>query len=153
MIRKFTVAVLAAAVTLTGCAEGGGVRNQDAGAVVGGVLGGVLGSNVGKGSGRTAAIIAGTLAGAVIGGKVGQYMDEQDRMKAQQALETTRTGEPVAWRNPDTNARYEMTPTRTYQTADSGPCRDYTMDAWIEGRKEVVTGTACRQADGTWKTM
>ncbi len=153
MIRKFSVAVLAAAVTLSGCAEGGGVRNQDAGAVVGGVLGGVLGSNVGKGGGKTAAIIAGTLAGAVIGGKVGQYMDEQDRMKAQSALESSRTGQPVAWSNPDTNARYEVTPTRTYTSMENSPCRDYTMDAWIEGRKETVRGTACRQPDGTWKTM
>lgn len=149
MMRGFLFVPVALLVVLAGCTE---VRNQDTGAVVGGVLGGVLGSNVGKGDGRTAAIIVGTLAGALVGGKIGQTMDEVDRAKTQRTLEDTRTGETVAWRNPDTSASYEMTPTRTY-TAANGPCRDYTMDAWIDGRKEAVTGTACRQSDGTWKNM
>lgn len=148
MNRILAAITISSLVLVAGCET----RNEDAGAVVGGVLGGVLGSNVGKGSGRDAAMVAGAIAGALIGGRVGRSMDAADRRRAQQTLETTPTGRSVAWRNPDANTAYEMTPVRTYETG-SGPCRDYAMDAWIDGRKETVTGTACRQSDGTWRTM
>jgi surface antigen len=78
-------------------------------------------------------------------------MDEKDRIKAAQALETAPTGAPTSWRNPDTGAAYTVTPTRTYQEAGA-PCRDFTTKAVIEGKEETVKGTACRQPDGSWKT-
>ncbi len=127
-------------------------QNEQAGMVIGGVLGGVLGSQVGGGRGRTAAIIAGTLAGAAIGGNVGRTMDEVDRMKTAQTLETVRTGVPATWNNPDTGNQYTVVPTRTYET-QAGPCREYTIDAVIGGQPEKVYGTACRQADGSWQVM
>jgi surface antigen len=120
--------------------------------VIGGVLGGVLGSQVGKGTGRTAAIIAGTLIGAAIGGNVGRSMDDTDRLKTAQTLETVRTGVPSTWQNPDTGYQYAVTPTRTYETAGT-PCREYMIDAIIGGKREKVYGTACRQADGSWKVV
>ena len=123
---------------------------EQVGTVAGGVLGGVLGAQIGGGTGRTVAIVAGTLAGAYLGNRIGKSMDEKDRMKAAQALETAPTGAPTSWRNPDTGATYTVTPTRTYQEA-SGPCRDFTTQAVIDGKSENVKGTACRQPDGTWK--
>ncbi|HYW77842.1 MAG TPA: RT0821/Lpp0805 family surface protein, partial [Gammaproteobacteria bacterium] len=63
-----------------------------------------------------------------------------------------RTGVPSAWRNPDTGNEYSVTPTRTYES-EAGPCREYTIDAIIGGKKEKVYGTACRQADGSWKNV
>jgi len=35
--------------------------------------------------------------------------------------------------------------------ADSFPCREYTLEALIGGQPETIYGTACRQADGSWK--
>ena len=125
---------------------------EQMGTVAGGVLGGVLGAQMGEGRGRTAAIVVGTLAGAYLGSRVGKSMDEKDREKAAQALETAPTGSTTSWRNPDTGSTYTVTPTRTYTSA-SGPCRDFTTRAVIDGREEVVQGTACRQSDGSWKTM
>lgn len=125
---------------------------QQSGTVIGGVLGGVLGAQVGQGSGRTAATVIGTLIGASIGGNVGRSMDETDRLKTAQALESVRTGRSSSWRNPDTGAAYTVTPTRTRQTSD-GPCREYTVDATVGGRPERVYGQACRQADGSWRTV
>lgn len=148
MKRILAMSMIASLVLVSGCQT----RNENTGTVVGGVLGGVLGSQVGGGSGRDVAMVAGAIAGALIGGSVGRSMDESDRRRTQQTLETAPTGRTVAWENPDHNTAYKMTPERTYDTA-SGPCRDYSMDAWIDGRKETVTGTACRQSDGTWKTM
>jgi len=132
---------------LGGCAAQG--PREESGMVIGGVLGGMLGAQAGDHHMRPIAIIAGTLIGASIGGSIGSYMDETDRLRAGQTLETVRTGVSSTWRNPDTGVQYQFTPTRTY-TSGQGPCREYTMDAIIGGKKEEVYGTACRQSDGSW---
>tara|TARA_R110000824_G_scaffold288508_2_gene476440 strand:+ start:9275 stop:9739 length:465 start_codon:yes stop_codon:yes gene_type:complete len=147
-IRNTFFMFLCMSLILGGCASNQGQQEQ-AGMVLGGVLGGVLGSQVGDGSGRTAAIIAGTLIGASIGSAIGQSMDEVDRMKTAQTLETVRTGVQSRWRNPDSGYSYTVVPTRTYETTE-GPCREYTIDAEIDGRIEKVSGTACRSSDGSW---
>jgi surface antigen len=90
------------------------------------------------------------MIGAAVGGSVGASMDDVDRLRAGQTLETVRTGVSSSWRNPDSGIDYRFTPTRTYESAD-GPCREYTMQALIGGKTQEVYGTACRQADGSWK--
>jgi len=149
--KKIISVGVACVIGLSACTTTQG-PNEQGGMIIGGILGGVLGNQVGKGSGRTAAIIAGTLLGAAIGGRVGQSMDETDRMRTAQSLETVRTGVPSSWRNPDTGNQYTVVPTRTYDT-NSGPCREYTVDAIIDGRRDKVYGTACRQPDGSWRVQ
>ena len=139
-------------VAVSGCATTGKGQSEQSGEIIGAILGGVLGSQVGKGDGRTAAIILGTMAGAMIGCNVGKSMDETDQLKTADSLETVRTGEPTSWNNPDTGNEYTVTPTRTYEQS-SGPCRDYTIDAKIDGKNEKVHGTACRQPDGSWQNQ
>jgi surface antigen len=77
-------------------------------------------------------------------------MDDQDRMKVAHSLESVRTGVPSQWRNPDTGNQYSVVPTRTYES-EGLPCREYTVDGAIGGKKEKVYGTACRQPDGSWQ--
>lgn len=120
--------------------------------VIGGVSGGLLGSQVGQGNGRTAAIIVGTMAGTMIGGSVGRSMDDTDRLKAAHSLETVRTGVPTAWTNPDSGNQCTVVPTRTYESS-AGPCREYTVDATVGGKRDKVYATACRQADGSWQVQ
>ena len=138
----FSIATL---LLLTGCNP----TKQDIGTLVGAGSGAFIGSKIGGGTGQLAAVAIGALLGGYIGGSIGQDMDELDQYKTQQALETGPTGSTVAWNNPDTDIDYSVTPTRTYETA-SGPCRDYTTEAVIEGRAEIVHGTACRGDDGSW---
>jgi len=138
-----------AAVLALGACENPPTKQQT-GAVAGAVVGGVVGSTIGGGTGRTVAIVAGAVAGGLFGSHIGGRMDEADRLKAAQALESTPTGQASAWKNPDTGDTYTMTPTRTYE-AEASPCRDFTVDANIDGRPETVKGTACRQPDGSWK--
>ncbi len=126
-------------------------QKEQAGMVLGGVLGGALGSQVGGGEGRTAAIILGTIAGAAIGGSVGKSMADTDRLKTAEALEGARTGSATRWKNPDSGNEYVVVPERTYTTS-GGPCRDYTINAIVSGKKEKIVGTACRQQDGSWQT-
>jgi len=146
---KLLPLAVAAALGLAAC-ENPPTKEQK-GAMAGAVVGGVVGSTIGGGTGRTVAIVAGTLAGAVLGGNIGRKMDEADRIKAAHALETAKTGEHMTWTNPDTGARYDLTPTRTYE-AKGEPCRDFTVDAVVDGKPEKISGKACRQEDGTWKT-
>jgi surface antigen len=126
------------------------MTQENTGQVIGAVVGGAAASRVGQGSGKTAAIIAGTLVGAYLGGYIGRQMDENDRYRTYQTLEGNPTGQTSSWTNPDTGYQYEVTPTRTYSTG-AGPCREYVTEAWIDGRREEVRGTACRQPDGSWR--
>jgi len=143
-LRTAGVAALVTVALLAGCTK------EQVGQATGGALGGYLGSRVGGSTTtRLAVTAAGALAGSLIGGSLGRNMDELDRLKTTGALESAPTGTATSWQNPDTGASYTVTPTRTFETA-SGPCREYTTQAIIDGRSEQVIGTACRQADGSW---
>lgn len=147
--RACFLVVLVLSVAVGGCAQA--PTREQTGMVIGGILGGYLAKDIGKSEGEeAAATIIGTLLGAALGGAIGRSMDEVDRLKTGSTLETVRTGVSSTWRNPDTGTHYTVTPTRTFETA-SGPCRDFTVEAMIEGRTETVYGTACRQPDGTWR--
>lgn len=149
MRRSILILLIVPFFMLSGCATG---PKEEAGMVIGGIIGGVLGSQVGSGRGRTTATVIGALAGSAIGSSIGRNMDELDRMKMSATLETTRTGVATTWTNPDTGYGYRMEPTRTYESTE-GPCREYVLDAEIGGRSEQVYGTACRQADGSWRVV
>ena len=136
---------MATLLLLTGCNP----SKQDIGTIVGAGSGAFIGSQIGGGTGQLAAVAIGALLGGYIGSSIGQDMDELDKYKTQQVLESSPTGSTVAWNNPDTDVDYSVTPTRTYES-DSGPCRDYTTEAVIEGRAEIIHGTACRSDDGSW---
>ncbi len=136
---------IASLLLLTGCNP----SKQDIGTVVGAGSGAFIGSQIGGGTGQLAAVAIGALLGGYIGSSIGQDMDELDQYKTQQVLESSPTGSTVAWNNPDTDVDYSVTSTRTYES-DSGPCRDYTTEAVIEGRAEIIHGTACRSDDGSW---
>jgi surface antigen len=90
------------------------------------------------------------MTGTVVGGSIGRSMDETDRLRTGQTLETVHTGVSSSWHNPRTGNDFTVVPTSTYETS-TGPCRQYSMDAVVEGRKQKVYGTACRQSDGTWR--
>ena len=148
-MKKLIVATLSLSVLLGGCAQ---VNNEGIGTVSGGVVGGLLGSQFGSGSGKFAAAAGGALIGAFLGGRIGQYMDRQDRMEMQRALETAPVGRAVTWRNPDNGNRYSVKPTRTYY-ANQQPCREYITNASIGGKTQQIYGKACRQADGSWRVV
>lgn len=137
--------ITVAALAMTACAT-----QEQTGRLLGGAAGAAVGTQVGDGTGRTIAIIGGAILGSVIGGALGGRMDDNDRLVSAAALENSRVGQSTRWVNPDSGNSYDIQPTRTYETNNS-PCRDYTMNAVIDGRNEKIDGTACRQADGSWR--
>lgn len=68
---------------------------------------------------------SGTLAGAAIG----EHMDELDRMKTSSILETNQANAPTSRVNPGTQHNY---------TVSEGPCREFTLDAQLEGSTEQI---------------
>jgi len=148
--------VLAATFALAACAEQTGPK-QAGGGLIGAALGGLAGSQIGHGTGRLAAVGAGVLLGGLLGSEVGRSLDKADRLyadrTAQQALESAPTGRTSKWVNPDSGHSGTVTPERTYTTAQGQPCREYTTTVDIGGRSESAHGTACREADGTWRLV
>jgi surface antigen len=136
-------------IALTGCSS---VNNSDVGTISGGLIGGLVGSQFGGGAGRVAAAAGGALAGAYIGDRIGQYMDRQDKMEMQHALETTKTGNATQWTNPDTGKHYTVKPTKTYYR-NKRPCREYVTTVYIDGKKQSVRGRACRDKQGNWRVV
>ena len=117
--------------------------------LLGAAGGGFLGSKVGKGDGQLAATAAGTVIGYIVGSSLGRYMDEGDQGCVGQALERAPDRQTVAWTDGRSDSRYEITPTRTFRN-DGRYCRDFVMDALVDGRPDTVRGTACRNPDGSW---
>ena len=148
-MKKILAATLSLSFVLAGCAQ---VTNEGVGTVTGGVVGGLLGSQFGGGAGKVAAAAGGALVGAYLGGRIGQYMDRQDKMEMQHALETAPVGKSVNWTNPDNGNQYSVQPTRTYYNNEL-PCREYVTHAVIGGKNQQIYGKACRQADGAWKVV
>jgi surface antigen len=153
---KKVVALSMSAILATGlsaCAAEGGPNKQDVGVLTGAAVGGLLGSQFGQGSGQVAATLGGAVLGGLLGGSIGKTMDDADRMRMNHALESSPTNHTTAWSNPDNGNHYSVTPLRTY-TRDSGqPCREYSTVATIGGKRQEIYGTACRQADGSWKVV
>lgn len=149
-MKKLIVAsTVSFSIFMSSCAN---VTNEGVGTVTGGVVGGLIGSQFGSGAGQVAAAAGGALLGAYLGGRIGQYMDRQDRMQMQQALETAPTGKDVVWTNPDSGYQYTVRPTRTYYVSQQ-PCREYITHAVIGGKNQQIYGKACRQADGSWRVV
>ena len=73
------------------------------------------------------------------------------KQTSQTALEKNPIGRTSSWSNPDSGHSGTVTPTRTYQTASGGPCREYQQTVTIDGKTEQAYGRACRQSDGSWK--
>jgi surface antigen len=149
MSSKHLIAASLAALFLGACDSN--PSKQDIGMVSGAVLGGVIGHQIGHGAGNAIATVGGAALGGYVGSRIGRNMDREDQKKAAQALESSPDQHASSWRNPNTGQSYSVTPKRTYEGAD-GPCRDFDTTTEIDGRKETVHGTACRQADGSWKT-
>jgi len=148
MKRPLSIGLVALlSVTTSACT----ITKEDTGTAVGAVVGGVLGSQVGGGRGRTAAIIAGTLAGAWAGRSIARYWDSSDDAKAVSTLNANSDHETSEWRNPNTGTEVSMAPTSTYKNSSGEWCRQFDTSVNRGGEVESTTGTACRQADGTWR--
>ena len=125
----------------------------------------VLGSLGGAGAGAGIAALAGAspawivgsaIMGGLLGGYIGHKLDDRDKkmasQTAMQAFEHNQTGKASVWDNPDTGNHGSVTPTRTFQQ-NGQYCREYKQTIVVGDDPQTAYGTACRQADGTWKVQ
>ena len=160
---KFLAVILTGALALAGC-QGynstggpaqGGVK-QGVGTVGGAVLGGLAGSSIGGGSGQLWATGAGALLGAYLGGEIGKSLDRADKLameNARQEAQTAPIGKEIAWNNPESGNYGTITPIRDGRTSSGEYCREYQQTIVVDGQQERAYGTACQQADGSWKVV
>ncbi|WP_448207059.1 RT0821/Lpp0805 family surface protein [Azospirillum sp. sgz302134] len=173
MKAKPFVAVVLSLGLLAGCASpygsggayaGGGYggdgmfdgNKQTAGTILGGVVGGLAGSRFGGGSGKLVAVGVGTLLGAALGNAAGKSLDRADQAYAQQAVGqayAAPTGSTIRWNNPQSGNWGTYTPTRDGTGPSGELCREYQTTISIGGQLQQGVGTACRQADGSWRVV
>ena len=127
------------------------------GAAVGGALGGYAGSYIGGGIAQTMAIAGGALIGGVSGYSIGERLYPSDvaayNATAETALAQARDGEIRGWSNPDTGNSGIIRPVRTFTAQNGAICRDYRSTFAFNDGALSADGTACKQANGNWKTV
>ena len=149
---------LMASVGLSGCQTLNNLElnKENLGAASGAVLGGVLGSKVGDGSGQLWATGVGVLVGGLIGSEIGRSLDRADLNylnNANTRAHSAPLGETISWNNPQSGNYGTVTPKRDGQSSDGSYCREYQQTIYVGGRQETAVGTACKQADGTWRIV
>ena len=146
--------LLVLALGMVGCASVQDNPKAAVGGLGGAAVGGLMAAALGGGG---LGIAAGVIGGGLLGGFLGNVLDDKDKERqartTQVALETTPSGRPSTWNNPDNGHTGSVTPTRTYQNAQGQYCREFTQDVSIGGQQHQAYGTACRQPDGTWKII
>ncbi|MDA0261090.1 MAG: RT0821/Lpp0805 family surface protein [Proteobacteria bacterium] len=156
-MHRLKIAVVSlAALALVACTDGAG-QKEGIGTLIGAAAGGLAGAQFGKGRGQLAATAAGALLGAFVGNEVGKSLDRADKLAmqstVQQSLETAPMGTISSWQNPDSGNSGTVTPANTFQRTDGTYCREFSQTITVGGRTEEAYGTACRQADGSWKIV
>ncbi len=156
MTKKLVMTALVSSVALAACSEGPGFTGGDIGTGIGAVSGAVIGSQFGGGSGKTVAAVVGALAGAWVGNKVAAGMTAQDRGYYEGAASRAATapvGQQIVWANPESGNQGSITPVREGRDSGGNACREYQQTVTIGGKTERAYGTACKQADGSWKIL
>lgn len=144
-VRTLAYSLAAGAVLLaaTGCE---GMQKRDWGTAIGGVVGGLAGYKIGGSSAGGAAV--GALLGAVAGRMIGQYMDDADRRKLAETIDETPRGQTVRWHNDETGRDFAVTPTSDSYARGDKECRTFDQVVYVDGRREVMEGLACRTPGG-----
>jgi surface antigen len=154
-MKRILAMLIVVILALPGCATSG--RKEGAGTLIGAGTGALLGAQVGSGRGKLVAVAVGALAGAMMGQEIGRSLDRADQLamerNAQQALEHNKSYQASSWTNPDTGNSGNITPVRTFQTAQGQYCREYQQTVIVGGQEQQAYGSACRQPDGSWRIV
>ena len=152
----FAILLICMASLASGCA--GTYTKQGTGTALGAIAGGALAYGLGKdSSNKNIWLILGTGAGALFGNNIGAQLDEKDRLLAGQTVQQTLELGPDrsigSWNNPNTGHSGTVTPTATHTGSTGQPCREFITTVIVGGTEQQGYGTACRQADGSWKIV
>lgn len=158
---RFTQSALALAAlgSVSACATDDGygygqrASSEGVGTVSGAVAGGAAGALLSRGNGG--AVVVGAILGGLLGNRVGAGIDERDRRQMADAYYRgldRPSGEPVEWREAGTGSYGRFAAREAYDRGGE-TCRSYDSEVFIRGRREVITGLACRDRDGRWRDV
>ena len=162
------IAIILCVVAITACAKmDSDMQNVNvggvAGSVVGALAGGLAGAEFGGGLGQALFISAGAMTGASVGYEAGTILYPSDQAaydnNARLALNTSTNGKVSDWANPETGNSGIFTPTKTFFAGNGRSCRNYRSTLALKAEADqtgVIThqeGTACQQADGSWRSV
>ncbi len=131
-------------------------NDQAAGAIIGGIIGGVIGNQAFKGE-RGLGTVAGVLLGGVAGSQIARSGDDCDGYYASNAyydaFENRDPYERVEWRNPRSGHYGYVEAADSYRDRRGRTCRNYEQEIYVNGRRQIAEGVACRNRDGTWRVI
>lgn len=136
------VCALATALLLLSTSGCENMQKRDVGTAIGGIVGGLIGYKLGKDSAGGAVI--GALVGGVVGRMIGQYMDDADRKRLAETIQSAPRGQTVSWHNEDSGRDFAVTPTSDFYADAGKECRRFDQVVYVDGRREVMEGLACR---------
>ena len=156
VLKTFAAGLCALTVSgaLAGCESFGDMSDREmTGTIVGGALGGLVGSQFGgRHTDRALMTGLGVALGAYAGNRIGHAMDQRDVERhdrvAEQAMWSSRSGRPYAWRGD--GASGEISPLAdAYRDSSGRSCRRFNDTVTFrDGYRRSVEGTACLNADG-----
>ena len=150
--QKF-LAIGLISMSLLGCAN---MTREESGNVIGALIGGALAYELaGDSSNKEIWVATGIIGGALAGGHYAVLTEPSQRMNATNmhtTLESIPDNAQTKWINPNTNESGTMTVVRTNNN-NGTPCREFTQTIYVGGKAVQGYGTACRQADGSWKII
>ena len=98
---------------------------------------------------------AGTFIGSLVSEAFVKRLDAANRQAQREAayyaLETQRSGVRVDWRTLASGHSGHIQPVRTSTNAQGQACREFLSDVRVGTARQNVTGSACRQPDGSWQ--
>lgn len=98
----------------------------------------------------------GAVQGGIADSDIARSLGDTDRQRAAQAeyfaLETAVAGRAQTWSNPQTNSSGTIVVGETYEI-NRTRCRDYTHTVTAAGDERTLRATACRQPNGTWRSV
>ena len=143
--------LLSAFIFLQGC-DNPNTNNRQLGTVLGSVGGAVIGSNIAGKNNRGLGTVIGAVTGGFLGNQIGKDIDKANRKRINYILSTQRSNEPFSWQDPDNQASFVMTTSPAYKYNER-ICRPYKIVMYINGKKGVQQGIACRVSPEEWEIV
>ncbi|MBD8874876.1 RT0821/Lpp0805 family surface protein [Roseibium polysiphoniae] len=117
---------------------------------------GTWGSQFGASTSGVAEDEASTAIAVLVNNEFGQSLERSDYKAVaeaqKRALRARANGVAVSWQNEETGRSGQVRPGPVYQVNDTS-CREFTHEMILNGAALTSRGTACRQEDGSWKTL
>ena len=100
---------------------------------------------------NTEVILMNTMNSTQLTYLVSRKMEKYDRQQLNHVYERGTPNQGSSWLNPDTGNQYTVTPGLVYLSPNGGICRKNEIVTTMDGKKQSISATACRDDSGSWR--